>query len=45
MTVRPEKIRIGAGHAERGLAGRAARVVEQVYLGSLSQTVVELSSR
>ena len=43
ITVRPEKIRIGAE-----LDGECSRitgtVVEQVYLGSLSQTVVEIAT-
>jgi spermidine/putrescine transport system ATP-binding protein len=41
ITVRPEKIRIGA--PENGHGSRVAgRVVEHLYLGSVSQTVVEL---
>ncbi len=41
ITVRPEKIRIGAPAIDEG-SRVAGRVVEQVYLGSLSQTVVEI---
>jgi spermidine/putrescine transport system ATP-binding protein len=41
ITVRPEKIRIGAPAADDG-SRVGGRVVEQVYLGSLSQTVVEI---
>jgi spermidine/putrescine transport system ATP-binding protein len=43
ITVRPEKIRIGA--AENGGGSRVGgRVVEHIYLGSLSQTVVEITT-
>jgi spermidine/putrescine transport system ATP-binding protein len=41
ITVRPEKIRIGAAEAAEG-SRVPGTVVEQVYLGSLSQTVVEI---
>jgi spermidine/putrescine transport system ATP-binding protein len=41
ITVRPEKIRIGAVASEEG-SRVPGTVVEQVYLGSLSQTVVEI---
>jgi spermidine/putrescine transport system ATP-binding protein len=41
ITVRPEKIRIGVAMADDG-SRVAGKVVEQVYLGSLSQTVVEI---
>ncbi len=41
ITVRPEKIRIGAAEAASG-SRVPGTVVEQVYLGSLSQTVVEI---
>jgi spermidine/putrescine transport system ATP-binding protein len=41
ITVRPEKIRIGATSSPDGSMVRGT-VVEQVYLGSLSQTVVEI---
>ena len=40
ITVRPEKIRIGVGEANGG-SRVSGRVVEQIYLGSVSQTVVE----
>jgi len=43
ITVRPEKIRIGA-RAANGGSRVSGRVVEQIYLGSLSQTVVEVHS-
>ena len=43
ITVRPEKIRIGADHANGG-SRVSGTVVEQVYLGSLSQTVVEIAT-
>jgi spermidine/putrescine transport system ATP-binding protein len=43
ITVRPEKIRIGVGAANGG-SRISGRVVEQIYLGSLSQTVVEVRS-
>jgi spermidine/putrescine transport system ATP-binding protein len=43
ITVRPEKIRIGAGAAAEG-SRVSGEVVERIYLGSLSQTVVELPS-
>jgi spermidine/putrescine transport system ATP-binding protein len=42
ITVRPEKIRIGAGEPANGGSRVGGTVVEQVYLGSLSQTVVEI---
>ena len=42
ITVRPEKIRIGNG-ADGG-SRVPGTVVEQVYLGSLSQTVVEIAT-
>ena len=42
ITVRPEKIRIGDG-ADGG-SRVPGTVVEQVYLGSLSQTVVEIAT-
>jgi spermidine/putrescine transport system ATP-binding protein len=41
ITVRPEKIRIGGEPAVNGCRV-SGRVIEQVYLGSLSQTVVEI---
>ncbi len=41
ITVRPEKIRIGAAEAASG-SRVSGTIVEQVYLGSLSQTVVEI---
>jgi spermidine/putrescine transport system ATP-binding protein len=41
ITVRPEKIRIGAAATDEG-SRVGGTVVEQVYLGSLSQTVVEI---
>jgi spermidine/putrescine transport system ATP-binding protein len=41
ITVRPEKIRIGAPAVDEG-SRVSGKVVEQVYLGSLSQTVVEI---
>jgi spermidine/putrescine transport system ATP-binding protein len=41
ITVRPEKIRIGAVEAASG-SRVPGKVVDQVYLGSLSQTVVEI---
>jgi spermidine/putrescine transport system ATP-binding protein len=41
ITVRPEKIRIGSERANGG-SRVPGKVVEQVYLGSLSQTVVEI---
>jgi len=41
ITVRPEKIRIGGVSADEG-SRVPGTVVEQVYLGSLSQTVVEI---
>jgi spermidine/putrescine transport system ATP-binding protein len=41
ITVRPEKIRIGAAASDEG-SRVSGTVVEQVYLGSLSQTVVEI---
>jgi spermidine/putrescine transport system ATP-binding protein len=41
ITVRPEKIRIGAADAPSG-SRVPGKVVDQVYLGSLSQTVVEI---
>lgn len=41
ITVRPEKIRIDAEPPDDG-SRIAGRVVERVYLGSLSQTVVEV---
>ncbi|MGH2986170.1 MAG: ABC transporter ATP-binding protein, partial [Solirubrobacterales bacterium] len=44
ITVRPEKIRIGAGAANGGGSRVGGRVVEHIYLGSLSQTVVEIST-
>ena len=40
IAVRPEKIRIGPS-AENGGSRISGRVVERIYLGSLSQTVVE----
>ena len=40
ITVRPEKIRIGT-ELEGDCSRIGGRVIEQVYLGSLSQTVVE----
>ena len=43
ITVRPEKIRIGADGAAGG-SRVPGTVVEQVYLGSLSQTVVEIAT-
>ncbi len=43
ITVRPEKIRIGT-ELEGECSRISGRVVEQVYLGSLSQTVVEIST-
>ncbi len=43
ITVRPEKIRIGDREANGG-SRISGRVVEQVYLGSLSQTVVEIAT-
>jgi len=43
ITVRPEKIRIGPGGSAEGSRVNG-RVVEKVYLGSLSQTVVELAT-
>jgi spermidine/putrescine transport system ATP-binding protein len=43
ITVRPEKIRIGDREANGG-SRISGRVVEQIYLGSLSQTVVEVAS-
>jgi spermidine/putrescine transport system ATP-binding protein len=43
ITVRPEKIRIGDRDANGG-SRISGRVVEQIYLGSLSQTVVEVAS-
>jgi spermidine/putrescine transport system ATP-binding protein len=42
ITVRPEKIRIGGGGD--GGSRVPGTVVEQVYLGSLSQTVVEIAT-
>jgi spermidine/putrescine transport system ATP-binding protein len=43
ITVRPEKIRIG--EPENGRGSRVGgRVVEHIYLGSLSQTVVEIAT-
>lgn len=41
IAVRPEKIRIG-GEPNGGGSVVAATVVERIYLGSLSQTVVEI---
>ncbi|MGH2961713.1 MAG: ABC transporter ATP-binding protein [Solirubrobacterales bacterium] len=41
ISVRPEKIRIGST-ASNGGSRISGRVVEQIYLGSLSQTVVEV---
>ncbi len=41
ITVRPEKIRIGV-ELDGDCSRVPGRVVEQVYLGSLSQTVVEI---
>jgi spermidine/putrescine transport system ATP-binding protein len=41
ITVRPEKIRIG-DEAANGGSRISGRVVERIYLGSLSQTVVEV---
>jgi spermidine/putrescine transport system ATP-binding protein len=41
ITVRPEKIKIGSADIEGG-SRISGEVVEQVYLGSLSQTLVEL---
>jgi spermidine/putrescine transport system ATP-binding protein len=41
ITVRPEKIKIGPADIEGG-SRISGEVVEQVYLGSLSQTLVEL---
>ena len=41
ITVRPEKIRIGA-ESPNGGSQVSGVVIEQVYLGSLSQTVVEI---
>ncbi len=41
ITVRPEKIRIGGVAGDEG-SRVPGKVVEQVYLGSLSQTVVEI---
>ena len=43
ITVRPEKIRIGDREANGG-SRISGRIVEQIYLGSLSQTVVEVAS-
>jgi spermidine/putrescine transport system ATP-binding protein len=43
IAVRPEKIRIGDGSAGDG-SRVSGTVVEQVYLGSLSQTVVEIAT-
>ena len=43
ITVRPEKIRIGAAAPPDG-SQVPGTVVEQVYLGSLSQTVVEIAT-
>ena len=43
ITVRPEKIRIGAGPNGAG-SQISGRVVERIYLGSLSQTVVEIAT-
>jgi spermidine/putrescine transport system ATP-binding protein len=43
ITVRPEKIRIGGGSGNGG-SRVTGRVVEQIYLGSLSQTVVEVAT-
>jgi spermidine/putrescine transport system ATP-binding protein len=43
ITVRPEKIRMGA-HANGAGSLIRGRVVEQIYLGSLSQTVVEIET-
>jgi spermidine/putrescine transport system ATP-binding protein len=42
ISVRPEKIRIGSA-APNGGSRISGRVVEQIYLGSLSQTVVEVA--
>jgi spermidine/putrescine transport system ATP-binding protein len=42
ISVRPEKIRIGST-ASNGGSRISGRVVEQIYLGSLSQTVVEVA--
>ena len=43
ITVRPEKIKLGAGAGgERGQARRAGTVAEVVYLGSMTQVIVEL---
>ena len=42
--VRPEKIRIGAGDRTAPARGSGAGCVERVYLGSLSQTMVELAT-
>ena len=41
ITIRPEKIRIGRQAAPEG-SRISGEVVERVYLGSLSQTLVEL---
>jgi ABC-type Fe3+/spermidine/putrescine transport system ATPase subunit len=41
VTVRPEKIRIGAAALDGG-SRVGGEVIERVYLGSLSQTLVEL---
>ncbi len=43
ITVRPEKISFGAGDNGAGSVIRG-RVVERIYLGSLSQTVVEIAT-
>jgi spermidine/putrescine transport system ATP-binding protein len=43
ITVRPEKISFGAGDNGAGSLIRG-RVVEHIYLGSLSQTVVEIAT-
>jgi spermidine/putrescine transport system ATP-binding protein len=42
ITVRPEKIRFGVD--ENGGSQIRGRVVERIYLGSLSQTVVEIAT-
>jgi spermidine/putrescine transport system ATP-binding protein len=43
ITVRPEKIRIGA-NGDPGFSRVRGRVTERIYLGSLSQVLVELDS-
>ncbi len=43
ITVRPEKIRFGDGSNGAGSQIRG-RVIERIYLGSLSQTVVEIAT-